>query len=259
MGDIASLSNLLTLAMLVLLQAVLGFDNLLYISIESKRVAAERQSMVRRLGIGMAIFLRIALLLVVIEVIDSFQEPFLELSFRGMLEGAFNVHSVIVLVGGAFIIYTAVKEIHHMLAVDRIEGHSDNSLRSVGVAIFWITLMNLVFSFDSILSALALTDARPVMVTAIIIGGILMIWLADHVSEFLRKNHMYEVLGLFILFIVGVMLVSEGGHLAELRLFGFAVEPMAKTTFYFVIAVLVLVDIVQGRYQRKLRARQSLT
>jgi predicted tellurium resistance membrane protein TerC len=82
------------------------------------------------------------------------------------------------------------------------------------------------------------------MATAIILSGLMMIWLSDSVAEFLKKNRMYEVLGLFILFIVGVMLVSEGGHLAHLALFGYEIEAMAKSTFYFVIAVLVLVDIV---------------
>jgi predicted tellurium resistance membrane protein TerC len=81
--------------------------------------------------------------------------------------------------------------------------------------------------------------------------------MADRVSEFLKKNRMYEVLGLFILFIVGVMLLSEGGHLAHLSFFGFAIEPMAKSTFYFVIISLVLIDLAQGRYQRKLSRAKS--
>ncbi|NNL55811.1 MAG: tellurium resistance protein TerC, partial [Woeseia sp.] len=74
----------------------------------------------------------------------------------------------------------------------------------------------------------------------------------DGVADFLEKNRMYEVLGLFILLIVGIMLLSEGGHLAHLKLFGNAIVPMTKTTFYFVITVLVLTDIVQSRYRRKL-------
>ena len=76
-------------------------------------------------------------------------------------------------------------------------------------------------------------------------------------STFLAKNRMYEVLGLFVLLIVGVMLVSEGGHLAHLEFFGHPVEAMSKTTFYFSIAVLVLTDLVQGRYQRKLLAEKQ--
>jgi predicted tellurium resistance membrane protein TerC len=73
----------------------------------------------------------------------------------------------------------------------------------------------------------------------------------------LKRNRMYEVLGLFILFIVGVMLVSEGGHLAELQLFGHHVTPMAKSTFYFVLTVLIVVDIAQSTYQKKLLAQQA--
>jgi predicted tellurium resistance membrane protein TerC len=85
-------------------------------------------------------------------------------------------------------------------------------------------------------------------------GGLLMIWLADRVAQFLERNRMYEVLGLFILFIVGIMLLTEGGRIAHLTLFDNPITPMSKTTFYFVIVVLVVVDIVQSRYQKKLIA-----
>ena len=95
------------------------------------------------------------------------------------------------------------------------------------------------------------------MAAAIVASGFLMIVLADTVSEFLKKNRMYEVLGLFVLFIVGVLLVSEGGHLAHIHLFSHKVEAMQKSTFYFVIAVLVLIDVVQGRYQKKLLAKKQ--
>ena len=90
------------------------------------------------------------------------------------------------------------------------------------------------------------------MVLAILIGGAIMVLLADKVTTFLQKNRMYEVLGLFILFVVGIMLLTEGAHLAHLSFFGNEIQVMTKTTFYFVIAVLFLTDIVQGRYQRKL-------
>ena len=108
----------------------------------------------------------------------------------------------------------------------------------------------------ALLSALAITDVFAVLATAIIASGIAMLVLADAVSEFLAKNRKYEVLGLFILLIVGIVLLGEGGHVAHLSLFGYPVEPMAKSTFYFSIAVLVVVDIVQSGYQKKL-ARQA--
>ena len=112
--------------------------------------------------------------------------------------------------------------------------------------------MNIVFSFDTVLSAVALTKNFIVMSAAIVLSGLLMVLLAGHVANFLQRNRLYEVLGLFVLLLVGVMLLAEGGHIAHLAFFGIEVEPMAKSTFYFVVGALVLVDIVQGRYQKKL-------
>ncbi len=259
MADLFTLENAFTLLMLIFLQAVLGFDNLLYISIESKRVAEDRQQMVRRWGIGIAIVLRLVLLFVVMKAIAMFQDPFWEPHVGTWFHGAFNVHSVIVLAGGAFIVHTAFKEIAHMLSMEHL-GHGVGEqapTRSAAAAIAWIVAMNLVFSFDSILSALALTRVFAVMATAIVLSGVLMIALADHVAEFLKRNRMFEVLGLFILLIVGIMLLSEGGHLAHLHFFGYPVEAMSKTTFYFSIGVLVLVDIAQTRYQKKLELERA--
>lgn len=257
--SLLSIGGLMTLGMLVVLQAVLGFDNLLYISIESKRVEESKQSMVRKWGIGLAIVFRIILLFVVVHLIGMLQEPFMSLQSQP-LAMRISGHSLIVIGGGAFILWTAIKEIYHLLAISELDEDEPGSKagNSVGKAIGLIVTMNLVFSFDSILSAMALTKSFAIMATAIIISGLLMIWLADHVAEFLKKNRMYEVLGLFILFIVGVMLVSEGGHLAEIQLFGYHVTPMAKSTFYFVLVVLIIVDVVQGRYQKKLLAQQKL-
>ena len=246
--------NIFTLFMLIVLQAVLGFDNLLYISLESKRAPIEKQSMVRSVGIGIAIALRIILLYVLVNVIQYFQDPFLNLNFD-FLKGTINIHSLIVLFGGVFILYTAVKEIFHLVY---LEEHEDDEKRtqSTTKTIFMIVLMNLIFSFDSILSAMALSDVFWVMATAIIISGGMMIWLSDGVSKFLAKNRLYEVLGLFILFLVGVMLITEGGHLAHLEIFGNHITPMSKITFYFIIFILVVIDIVQGKYQKKLVAKK---
>ena len=256
MAELFTLDNLFTLMMLTLLQAVLGFDNLLYISLESKRAPADKQASVRRMGIILAVVFRLGLLFLLLKVIDYFQNPMFALEFEGIAEGVFNLHAVIVLIGGVFILYTAVKEIFHMMLLE--ESHDvDRKPTSPNVIIFWIVAMNLVFSFDSILSAMALTKVFAVMATAIVIGGVLMIVLADRVSEFLQKNRMFEVLGLFILLVVGIMLLTEGAHLAHLKLFGAEIMPMTKATFYFVVAVLVLTDIVQSRYQKKLLAKAN--
>jgi predicted tellurium resistance membrane protein TerC len=84
-----------------------------------------------------------------------------------------------------------------------------------------------------------------------------MILLANKVSSFLQKNRMYEVLGLFVLFIVGIMLVTEGAHLAHLSFFENPIHAMSKTTFYFIIFILVIIDLVQGKYQKNLNAKRS--
>jgi predicted tellurium resistance membrane protein TerC len=258
-----------TLFMLIMLQAVLGFDNLLYISLESKKAPKPDQKRVRKVGILIAIILRIVLLFVLVSIIDFFQEPFSWLTggINNVIKFAFNGHSIIVLIGGAFIIYTAIKEIWHMISLPDlshdVEGESKRT-KSSNAVITSIVIMNLVFSFDSILAAIGLTSeientttAFIVMAIAIIASGLLMLLMADKISEFLAKNRMYEVLGLFILFIVGIMLVTEGGHLAHLKLFGNEIVPMSKTTFYFVILILLITDIVQGRYQKKLIAENE--
>jgi predicted tellurium resistance membrane protein TerC len=257
MSELFTLVNLVDLLLLVMLQAVLGFDNLLYISLESQRAPAEKQKAVRTWGIALAVLLRIVLLFLLLNIIDAFQQELFAINWPGVIEGHFNLHAVIVLFGGVFILYTAMKEILHMMSLEELEQGKRES-KSVGSVIFWIVAMNVVFSFDSILSAMAITKVFYVMATAIMIGGILMIALADTVSEFLQKNRMYEVLGLFILFLVGVMLLSEGGHLAHLTLFGNEITQMSKTTFYFVLFVLVISDIVQSRYQKKLTLAKKL-
>ena len=162
--------------------------------------------------------------------------------------------------------------------------------------------MNLVFSVDSILSAMAIAsvDAAnivddagailgqftgtivdckaslianpvagavgceptktyqvPLMVIAILLSGLAMILLADKVTDFLKKNRMYQVLGLFILFLVGVLLVTEGAHLAHLKLFGFSIDAMSKSSFYLVVGVLVVTDILSNRYQKRLWAQKE--
>ncbi len=137
--------------------------------------------------------------------------------------------------------YTAVTEIAHMLSVDHLDADSENrhrisAVRAIGV----IVMMKLIFSFDSILSALAITDIFPLLAFAIILSGAAMLALTDGVTRFLERNWMYEVLGLFILLIVGVVLLGEAGTAAahamqddglQIRILGYDLIPMSKTTF----------------------------
>ncbi|MGI9592958.1 MAG: TerC family protein, partial [Patiriisocius sp.] len=157
-----TLENFITLGLLTLLQCVLGLDNLLYISLESKRAPLEDQARVRKIGIGGAIILRLVLLFVLLKVIALFQDPLFDINVEGMVSGIFNLHSLIVLVGGVFIMWTAVREIMHMMSFDTIN-QVDAKPKSLSMIITSIILMNLIFSFDSILGAIALTDVFWVM------------------------------------------------------------------------------------------------
>ena len=256
--DLFSVETAANLGVLIFLQAVLGFDNLLYISIESQRAPEESRAKVRRAGILIALALRIILLFVIMSLLETFAEPLFSIHWAGVLEGDFTISTLVFLAGGAFLMYTAVKEISHLLAIEHIEeanaGAANKSARQV---IAMIVLMNLIFSFDSILSALAITKVFMVLAAAIAISGVMMLVLADSVSAFIERNRKYEVLGLFILLIVGVVLLGEGGHEAHLTIAGFPLEPMSKATFYFAIGVLVVVDILQSGYQTKLAATRA--
>ena len=303
MAELFTLSSLFTLGALILLQAVLGFDNLLYIVIESNKVgdpvAAKK---VRQWGIGIAVALRIVLLFVIVSLFGLLAEPLFAFS-TAFIEGEFTLQALVTMLGGAFIIYTAIKEIHHLLQVDHIEHSEGSGARSVWGAVALIVSMNLVFSFDSILSAMAIANVQtaqivdaagnvlqaytagpveecktylinnpiagadtcetvktyqvPLMVIAIVASGVAMILLADRVTNFLKKNRMYQVLGLFILFLVGVLLVTEGTHLAHMKLFGYELNAMSKSSFYLVVGVLIVTDIISNSYQNRLQAQKQ--
>ena len=248
------ISNIGTLVMLIVLQVVLGFDNLLYIALESKKAPKERQEYVRKLGISIAIVLRLVLLFILVNLVENFKNPLIEIN-SNYLQLNMNLHSLIILFGGVFILYTSIKEIWHMIILE-FKG-SSNEKKSSNKVILMIVLMNLIFSFDSILSAMALSNNFIIMAISIIIGGILMIVAANKVSNFLQKNRKYEVLGLFILFLVAVMLISEGGEKANLIILNSPVHAMNKTTFYFIIAILVFVDMVQTKYQKNLSKKNE--
>ena len=218
-------------------------------------------------GIIIAVSLRIVLLFVMIALIDAFREPFFVYDLPGLLEGGVNYSTVVFIFGGIFIMYTVVCEITHMLTVEHLgSGSEGKQAKSAARVVMMIVFMNLIFSFDSILSAIAITDVFLTLAIATAASGFAMLVLVDRVTEILERNRMYEVLGLFILLIVGVVLIGEAGPAAaramhdeslRIRILGYELLPMSKTTFYFSIAVLVAVEVVQTSYRRRLEAERS--
>lgn len=264
MADLLTFENLGNLVMLCFLQAVLGFDNLLYISIESQRAPVAQQKAVRFWGIIIAVALRVVLLFAMIQLLDALSAPFFVFNSPGLIEGGVNFATCVFILGGIFIMYTAVKEIAHMLRIEHLDAElGEKSGKSAVQVVLLIVMMNLIFSFDSVLSALAITDVFPVLAIAILLSGAAMLILADGVTKFLEANRMYEVLGLFILLIVGVVLLGEAGPAAahaahddslQIKIMGYELLPMSKTTFYFSVVVLVAVEAIQSGYARKLNA-----
>ena len=243
-GDLFTVGGFFTLLMLLMLQAVLGFDNLLYIAIESKRVG-EKAPMVRRWGNGLAMLFRIVLLIIIVSLFGALAEPLFTIAIPRVLDGEFTLQSIVTLGGGG-------------------------EKKSVMQAITMIVAMNLVFSFDSILSAMAIANVKEtvdgvtetryqvtIMTVAIVSSGVVMMLMADYVAEFLKRNRMYEVLGLFILFLVGVLLVTEGAHLAHMHIFTFPIDAMSKSSFYLVVGVLVITDIISTKFQKRLWAQRE--
>lgn len=267
MADLLTAENFGNLIVLCFLQAVLGFDNLLYISIESQRAPVAHQKAVRFWGILIAVALRVILLFAMVSLLGALTEPFYIFEWDGILTGGVNFATCIFIFGGVFIMYTAVKEISHMLSVEHLGSDlGDKGAKSAAKVVGLIVFMNLIFSFDSVLSAIAITDVFPVLAAAILISGLAMLLLADGVTAFLQKNRMYEVLGLFILLIVGVVLLGEAGVAAShamhddslaLMVFGHPIIPMSKSTFYFSVVVLFAVEIIQSGYTKKLNAERS--
>ena len=267
MFDLFTIENFGNLIVLLVLQAVLGFDNLLYISIESQRAPVAHQKAVRFWGIIIAVVLRVVLLFAMIHLIEALGAPFYIFSWAGVLEGGVNFATCVFVLGGVFLMYTAVKEIGHLLTIQHLDADLDNKPgKSAVQVVLLIVLMNLIFSFDSVLSALAITKVFAVLATAILLSGLAMLVLADGVTAFLEKNRMYEVLGLFILLIVGIVLLGESGQAAAhamhdrglaLRIFRYEIIPMSKTTFYFSVLVLIVVEIIQSKYSRKLTIERS--
>ena len=145
MMEIITFENIINLVMLIFLQAVLGFDNLLYISIESKRAPEKYQKSVRFWGIIIAVSLRIVLLFLMILLLDMLSEPFYIFNQKGVIEGGINFSSCIFFLGGIFIIYTAVKEIKHLLSTEHLDENNKNDRQKTAFAtVFSIVLISVI-------------------------------------------------------------------------------------------------------------------
>ena len=205
---------------LVVMEIVLGIDNLIFISILSNKLPEHQRARVRRIGISLALIMRLALLSTLAFIV-SLTKPVFELPWQGLpnaygepsFELMFSWRDLILIAGGMFLVWKATLEIHEK--VDPVEkpGKPDAKgavINNLGSAVFQIILLDLVFSVDSILTAVGMTDHLPIMFAAVIIAVIAMLLAADPLANFINENPTVVMLALGFLLMIGAVLIADG-------------------------------------------------
>lgn len=212
----------LALVTLVLLEIVLGIDNLVFIAILSNKLPPQQQTRARRVGLSLALILRIALLMLIGWIV-TLQTPLFDLGISGgvgphgepTFETALSGRDIILLAGGLFLLWKATKEIHHNIDPEGESGElldHDKGVAQIAfsAAIAQIIALDLVFSIDSILTAVGMTDHVPIMVAAVIITVGLMLIAADPLAKFIEQNPTLVMLALAFLVMIGLVLIADG-------------------------------------------------
>ncbi len=240
---------------LTFLEIVLGIDNIIFISIVTGKLPEEKRKKATQIGLFLAMFMRIALLMGISYLI-AMKEPWFSLDW-GWFSAEFTGQAVILLAGGIFLIYKSTKEIHEK--VDH-KGEEEKELKtsaakSFGNVIFQILLIDLIFSVDSILTAVGMTNglegALYIMITAVVISVGVMMLFAVPVGNFVNKNPSIQILGLAFLILIGFMLTTESMHLSEAVLAGQHVGAVPKGYLYFAIAFSLAVEFLNMKMRKK--------
>lgn len=248
MNDIARLvadpAAWAALVTLIVMEVVLGIDNLVFVSILSNKLPVEQRSKVRRIGIGLALVLRLGLL-GTLSVLIGLKAPVFDLGLVGPLndaghptfETAFSWRDLILLGGGVFLVWKATKEIHHSVdpdtdeesVLDKGDGTAKKAVTTFGAAITQIIFLDVIFSIDSILTAVGMTDDLPIMVVAVIVAVGVMLLAADPLGNFINSNPSVVMLALGFLLMIGMVLVAEafGAHVPK----GYIYAAMAFSGF----------------------------
>ena len=240
---------------LSLLEIVLGIDNIIFISIATGKLPAESRKKATKIGMFLAMFMRIALLLGISYLI-AMKEPWFTLDFS-WLSAQISGQSIILLLGGLFLIYKSTNEIREK--VDE-KGQEEKELGKVATKSFssvllQIILIDLVFSFDSILTAVGMTNgvqgALYIMITAVVISVLIMMQFAVPVGSFVNKHPSIQILGLSFLILIGFMLITESAHLSNALIFGSHVTAVPKGYLYFAISFSLMVEVLNMKVSKK--------
>lgn len=224
---------LISLATLTFLEIVLGIDNIIFISIVSDRLPKEQQGKGRTIGLALALIMRIGLLLGISWMVSA-TEPLFTL-----FEHEVSVRDLILILGGLFLLVKSTTEIHSKIEGEEHESATGKAL-TMSAAILQIVLLDMVFSFDSILTAVGLTNQIPIMIAAVIISMIIMLIFAKKVSEFVNRNPTVKMLALSFLLMIGMLLILDGFHVH-----------VPKGYVYFSIAFSLFVEVLNMRMRKK--------
>lgn len=247
----------MALLTLTFLEVVLGIDNIVFLSIVSGRLPEAEQPRARTTGLVLAMLFRIGLLFS-ISFLMTLSQPFTHIS-TGWISGAISWQSVIIFVGGLFLLYKSVSEIHH-----KLEGEDETATgKSAGKSRFWgviaqIVALDIVFSIDSVLTAVGLVSFRDfgyegamaIMVLAVVVAVLVMLLFSAPISRFVNTHPTIQMLGLSFLILIGVMLLAEASHLSHVSILGVQVGEIPKGYIYFAIAFSLLVEFFNMKLRK---------
>lgn len=255
MEFVTNMDALMALLTLTFLEIILGVDNIIFISIAANKVDIEHRKKAIKWGLFFAMALRIILLLG-ISVVIAAQHPCINIDWW-IFEGHFSAQSIVLILGGIFLIYKSTSEIHHKIEGEenKTEAQKEKKRKlTLSNAITQIMLINVVFSIDSILTAIGMTngikDALPIMIVSVVLSMIIMMLFANQVSNFVNKHPTIQMLGLSFLILIGFMLILEGGHLAHFSVAESEIGGIPKGYLYFAIAFSFGVELLNMRMRR---------
>jgi len=245
----------IALLTLTFLEIILGIDNIIFISIAANKLPKEKRKRATNIGLVLALFLRI-ILLFGISYIVAMKAPFWTIDLPWIQAGVTG-QSLILFVGGIFLLYKSTQEIHHKVEgnEEELDKATPKKGHTLQQAILQITLINIVFSFDSILTAVGMTNgvngAITIMVVAVILSMGIMLLFANPVGEFVSKHPTIQMLGLAFLILIAFMLIAEGAHLSHANIFGQTVGIIPKGYLYFAIAFSLGVEMLNMKIRKK--------
>lgn len=255
MPNFASADTWMSLLTLTFLEIVLGIDNIIFISIAANKLPQDQQKKAANIGLLLAMVLRI-LLLFGISALIAMSEPWLVIE-NSFIHAGFSGQSLILIAGGLFLLYKSTTEIHHKLEGDDHLGEAGkkSGFATLNSVILQITVINIVFSFDSILTAVGMTNglhgALIIMIIAVILSVVIMMLFAVPVGRFVNQHPTIQMLGLAFLIMIGFMLIAEGAHLGHVVIAGAEVGTVPKGYLYFAIAFSLLVEFLNMRLRKK--------